>query len=97
MDRGESAQAQVILDGRRSNAAQIAAYYLNRSSGMAATRRWAGPRPAAASAPPDADALLVQPQPEFQWFFLPNLIGMLSLMLGLVVTGLSVARERRAL
>ena len=30
VDRGESAQAQVILDGRRSNAAQIAAYYLNR-------------------------------------------------------------------
>ena len=34
------------------------------------------------------------PNLEFQWFFLPNLIGMLSLMLGLVVTGLSVARER---
>ena len=29
-------------------------------------------------------------------FFLPNLIGMLSFMLGLVVTGLSVAREREA-
>ena len=34
------------------------------------------------------------PNLEFQWFFLPNLIGMLSFMLGLVVTGLSVARER---
>ena len=33
---------------------------------------------------------------EFQWFFLPNLIGMLSFMLGLVVTGLSIAREREA-
>ena len=29
-------------------------------------------------------------------FFLPNLIGMLSFMLGLVVTGLSIAREREA-
>jgi len=31
---------------------------------------------------------------EFQWFFLPNLIGMLSFALGIIVTGLSVARER---
>ena len=36
------------------------------------------------------------PNFEFQWFFLPNLIGMLSFMLGLVVTGLSIAREREA-
>ena len=28
IDKGEPAEAQVILDGRRSNAAQIAAYYL---------------------------------------------------------------------
>ena len=34
------------------------------------------------------------PNLEFQWFFLPNLIGMLGFMLWLVVTGLSVARER---
>jgi ABC-2 type transport system permease protein len=34
------------------------------------------------------------PNLKFQWFFLPNIIGMLSFILGLVVTGLSVARER---
>ena len=37
---------------------------------------------------------LFNPNLDFQWFFLPNLIGMITLMLGLVVTGLSIARER---
>lgn len=98
VDRGESAQAQVILDGRRSNAAQIAAYYLNRIiEGMAADTPLGRASATAAASAPRLDVRMrcwFNPNLEFQWFFLPNLIGMLSLMLGLVVTGLSVARER---
>ena len=98
VDRGESAQAQVILDGRRSNAAQIAAYYLNRIiEGMAADTPLGRASATAAASSPRLDVRMrcgFNPNLEFQWFFLPNLIGMLSLMLGLVVTGLSVARER---
>ena len=98
IEKGEPAQAQVILDGRRSNAAQIAAYYFERIVAQVAT---ATPRglamQSAAAEVPRLDIRMrcwFNPNLEFQWFFLPNLIGMLSFMLGLVVTGLSVARER---
>ena len=96
VERGESAEMQVILDGRRSNAAQIAAYYLSRIVEGRAVDTPLG-RAAATAAAPRLDVRMrcwFNPNLEFQWFFLPNLIGMLSLILGLVVTGLSVARER---
>ncbi|SCM70882.1 ABC transporter permease [Desulfovibrio sp. 86] len=98
IEKGEPAQAQVILDGRRSNAAQIAAYYFERivAQVAAATPRGQVMQSAAAEVP-RLDIRMrcwFNPNLEFQWFFLPNLIGMLSFMLGLVVTGLSVARER---
>ena len=81
--RGEPVTVQLLLDGRRSNAAQIAAYYVQAALAGGGRldirqRSW------------------FNPNFEFQWFFLPNLIGMLSFMLGLVVTGLSIAREREA-
>ncbi|MCD7983314.1 MAG: ABC transporter permease [Desulfovibrio sp.] len=98
VDRGESAEMQVILDGRRSNAAQIAAYYLSRIvEAMAVDTPLGRAASTAAAATPRLDVRMrcwFNPNLEFQWFFLPNLIGMLSLILGLVVTGLSVARER---
>lgn len=82
---GRSPSMQILLDGRRSNAAQIACHYVtNITSSLLASG--AGP------------GIVVRnwfnPNLEFQWFFLPNLIGILTFMLGLVVTGLTVARER---
>ena len=102
VERGRPAEVQVILDGRRSNAAQIAASYLSQIvEGVARfTPMAAAAETATVDAAPRVPQLDVRtrcwfnPNLEFQWFFLPNLIGMLSLMLGLVVTGLSVARER---
>ncbi|MFT3959551.1 MAG: ABC transporter permease [Desulfovibrio sp.] len=101
-DAGMPAQMQVILDGRRSNAAQIASYYLEtivRGIGESTPRGQMalGAATGAAGNTPRLDVRVrcwFNPNLEFQWFFLPNLIGMLSFMLGLVVTGLSVARER---
>jgi len=96
IERGEPATVQAILDGRRSNAAQIAAYYLERLLRPVALDTPLGQKARKAAAP-DLDVRVrcwFNPNLEFQWFFLPNLIGMLSFMLGLVVTGLSVARER---
>ncbi|MBD5647671.1 MAG: ABC transporter permease [Desulfovibrio sp.] len=105
VERGEPAEVQVILDGRRSNAAQIAASYLSQIvEGVARGTPMARTAEAVMEGGGDASGSVPQldvrtrcwfnPNLEFQWFFLPNLIGMLSLMLGLVVTGLSVARER---
>ena len=90
---GDPVSVQVILDGRRSNAAQIAAYYLQiiLQEVSALTPRG---QAAIQSRLQPASRCWFNPNLEFQWFFLPNLIGMLSFMLGLVVTGLSVARER---
>ena len=95
---GREAVVQVILDGRRANAAQIAAYYLQTMlADLAATLPRTRMAARLSTDVPDS-ALTIRcwfnPNLEFQWFFLPNLIGMLSFMLGLVVTGLSVARER---
>lgn len=95
---GREAVVQVILDGRRANAAQIAAYYLQTIlADLAATLPRTRMAAQLSTGVPDI-ALTIRcwfnPNLEFQWFFLPNLIGMLSFMLGLVVTGLSVARER---
>ena len=102
VDAGAPAQMQVILDGRRSNAAQIASYYLEtivRGIGESTPRGQMalGAATGAAGGAPRLDVRVrcwFNPNLEFQWFFLPNLIGMLGFMLGLVVTGLSVARER---
>lgn len=85
LDAGRNADMQIVLDGRRSNAAQIALYYVTTAvSGVVAS----------GASPRVETRAWFNPNLEFQWFFLPNLIGILTFMLGLVVTGLTVARER---
>ena len=91
LERGEEARIQVLLDGRKSNSAQIANSYVQQivrgfNADMAAT--------SLPAAPAVELRFWFNPNMEFQWFFLPNLIGMLSFALGIIVTGLSVARER---
>jgi ABC-2 type transport system permease protein len=90
---GQKAVVQLILDGRRSNAAQIVAGYAqaiidsyNRE--LAAQRRL--------PAPPSVVAARVwfNPNLETTWNTVPSLVVILTTMLGLVVTSLSVARER---
>src|SRR2546430_1777047 len=52
----------------------------------------AGPAP-----PPNAEVVIdnwFNPNLEYQWFMMPNLVGMLSLAVALMITALSVARER---
>jgi ABC-2 type transport system permease protein len=79
------ASAQLLLDGRRSNAAQITAQYLS-------TLMAAGTAP-----PANAEVVIdnwFNPNLDYRWFMLPNLVGMLSLGVALMITALSVARER---
>ncbi len=99
------ASAQLLLDGRRSNAAQITAQYVS----VIVTGEGAG----LTGAPPDASATgesaaglaampnaavvidnWFNPNLDYRWFMLPNLVGMLSLAVALMITALSVARER---
>lgn len=92
IEAGEQAGLQIILDGRRSNAAQIVSGYITqlvteygrelerggkaRQTLVVAERNWFN------------DNLL------YIWFTVPSLVGILSMILALVVTALSVARER---
>ena len=97
IESGTPATIQVLLDGRRSNASQILAYYLaSICDSVSVGTPLARQLHATGSSVEIKPRYWFNPNLEFQWFFLPNLIGILSFMLGLVVTGLSVAREREA-
>jgi ABC-2 type transport system permease protein len=100
---GRPASAQLLLDGRRSNAAQISAQYVSTIMAAEGAPLSGAPpdaRPAGGAAPaPAANAEVVidnwfNPNLEYQWFMMPNLVGMLSLGVALMITALSVARER---
>lgn len=87
---GRPAQVQGILDGRHSNTAQIALSYVQRIvEDYAAGRRADG---AAGS------ALVVRhwfnPNLDYRWFILPGLVAIIPTLGALIVTSLSLARER---
>jgi ABC-2 type transport system permease protein len=91
IEAGRPAEVQILLDGRRSNAAQIVAGYLERIiEGMAAD--------AVPGRPGMAEGVVVRhwfnPNLDYVWFTVPSLVGIISLLIGLIVTALSVARER---
>lgn len=92
LDAGRDATIQAILDGRNSNTAGIVGNYLSSvverfNSGRL---RNAGQEPA---------SVLVQ-RAWFnenllsRWYFIPGLVGVIALLVTLLVTALSVARER---
>jgi len=93
IEAGKSVPVQLILDGRRSNAAQIVQGYafriieqFNRETAKASGRRL----------PPNqlVSRNWFNPNLFFTWHTVPSLIGILTTLIGLIVTGLSVARER---
>jgi ABC-2 type transport system permease protein len=91
IEAGRQAQVQILLDGRRSNAAQIVNGYLERIiAGLAAEAAPAGTG--------SAEAVVVRhwfnPNLDYVWYTVPSLVGIISHLIGLLVTALSVARER---
>ncbi len=91
---GRPPDLQLIFDGRRSNAAQIVASYLSEI-----VDRFAADAARPARGPAGQRAELVarnwfNPNLTFTWFTVPGLIAIIALLVGLVVTALSVARER---
>ncbi len=91
---GQPATVQLILDGRRSNAAQIVAGY------AAGHHRRLRPRAGPGTARPGAGQhawsprVWFNPNLETTWNTVPSLVAILTTLMGLVVTALSVARER---
>lgn len=90
---GRPAKVQLLLDGRRSNAAQIVDGYLAEiiSSFIADANRRAG---RVAPVPRVVVRNWFNPNLTFQWFTVPGLIAIIAMLIGLIITSLSVARER---
>lgn len=91
--RGGSGAIQVIVDGRNSNTALIALGYA-RSIVAELNRGWS-----ARFARPSLRAHLetrawYNPNLESRWFIVPGIVGLLTLVVTMLVTALSVARER---
>ncbi len=90
---GRSVTVQLLLDGRRANAASLVASYareiVTRYSDELATER---------NDPPQVSAVLSRawfnPNLQSTWSTVPALVAILSTLMGLMITGLSVARER---
>ena len=91
IEAGETTMVQLLLDGRKTNTAQIVQGYAQRIlEGFLADRnKDFGHLPA---------ALLTRhwfnPNLEFMWYTVPSLICILSTIISLILTALSVARER---
>ena len=93
--RGEGGKVQVILDGRNSNTAMLALNYVQSiviDYNIAWAERHGGQKPPA--------QLQIRPwynaNLESRWFIVPGIVGLLTLVVTLIVTALSVAREREA-
>lgn len=91
---GETAPLQVILDGRRSNSGQIAMNYIQNILAAYQDELLS----ARGSYIPARAALEFRnwynPNLDYKWFVLPSLIALITTIGVLIVTALSVARER---
>ena len=89
VETGSGASIQIILDGRRSNTAQIVSGYLqniitSHNHDLAPTTQ----------VPVLVARSWFNPNLESLWVVVPGLVGVLTQVVALVVTALSVARER---
>jgi len=88
---GQPAELQVIVDGRRANSGQVALGYVNAvAAGLGMALKPASER--------TADFSVVRhwfnPNLIYQWFVVPGLAAIMSMIVSLLVTALSIARER---
>ncbi len=86
---GNPAEAQAVIDGRRAYAGEITLAYLNQiaaSVGAEIDGR--------APSSPVAVRHWFNPNLIYQWFIVPSLSGILAMLIALLVTALSIARER---
>lgn len=88
----QTASLQLILDGRNSNSAQVAANYIQQIV-QDYQNQLIGSRPK-----PNNSEWMVQnwynPNLDHKWFVVPSLIAMITTIGVMIVTSLSVARER---
>lgn len=89
------APLQVLLDGRNSNTALIALGYI-RTIISEFNDSWSSTR-GSSGVPAHLDIRAwFNPNLESRWFVVPGIVGLLTLVVTLLVTALSVSREREA-
>jgi len=93
--QGEACPVQVVLDGRNSNTAMLALNYVRSImtdfNGEYIEQTTGRPLPARL-----AIQAWFNPNLESRWFIIPGIVALLAMVVTLVVTALSVAREREA-
>lgn len=85
---GRTARVQLLIDGRRSNTAQIVNGYAGRIVEAFARER------VGAGGVSLVTRAWFNPNLESRWYILPGLVALLTFSMTLMVTALSVARER---
>ena len=93
--RGHSAPLQAILDGRNSNTAMIAMNYL-RGILLDYNRDWLASRGEGRTPVTLHIRAWYNENLQSRWFIVPGIVGLLTLVVTMLVTALSVAREREA-
>lgn len=89
--RGQSATVGLVLDGRRSNAAQILGGYVSRIAGEYGAEL----RPEMARRAGGSETThWYNPSLDFKWFTLPSLVAIIVSVAGLAITSQAIARER---
>lgn len=93
LERGRTTRVQLILDGRDSNTAALAMGYA-----QSIVTDFNESRVAEHNGIPPSIVLLdrawFNPNLDSRWFIVPGICGILTLLVGMLTTGLSVARER---
>ncbi len=90
---GQSAVVQVIADGRNSNTAATATSYVN-SVVAAFNARWRRDHSLPGPTVRVTNRAWFNPNLETRWYMLPGMIGTLTLIQTMMLTAMSVARER---
>jgi ABC-2 type transport system permease protein len=93
LQTGQQAGVQVIADGRNSNTAATASSYIN---AVVATfnERWRRDHGLPGPVLTSTDRAWYNPNLETRWNIIPGLIGTLAMLQTLMLTAMSVARER---
>jgi len=93
--RGRTGSLQVVVDGRNSNTAMIVLNYI-RTIVADFNQGWSQAH-GQGSAPADLRIRFwFNPNLDSRWFIIPGLVALLTLVVSLLLTALSVAREREA-